>query len=173
MNVSIYSYKDYENSSVLRFRKNKANQSQSQNRSQKPALSEVEGTDDSLSGVASAKTERQKTKYSPRSSVIRPRSSVLWARRLLIDRMKPLYPFRKLLLRAETVFLAHLITEPGSNTPAELSNGVYKPGNEQYDIRHIGRCSSTVEHSFRKAGVEGPSPSIGCGFYRKNTVELE
>jgi hypothetical protein len=24
-----------------------------------------------------------------------------------------------------------------------------------------GRCSSTVEHSFRKAGVEGPNPSIG------------
>ena len=75
--------------------------------------------------------------------------------------MKPLYPVRKLLLRAETAFLAHLTMEPGSNTPAEPSNGVYKAGNEQYHIRHIGRCSSTVEHSFRKAGVEGPNPSIG------------
>ncbi len=36
-----------------------------------------------------------------------------------------------------------------------------KPGNDQYYSRHIGRCSSTVEHGFRKAGVEGPNPSIG------------
>ena len=39
---------------------------------------------------------------------------------------------------------------------------LYKPVNVQYYIRHIGRCSSTVEHGFRKAGVEGSSPSIGC-----------
>ena len=38
---------------------------------------------------------------------------------------------------------------------------LYKPGNNQYYIWHIGRCSSMVEHSFRKAGVEGPTPSIG------------
>jgi hypothetical protein len=25
----------------------------------------------------------------------------------------------------------------------------------------LGRCSSMVEHSFRKAGVEGSTPSIG------------
>jgi uncharacterized protein len=37
-----------------------------------------------------------------------------------------------------------------------------KPGNEQYYSQQIGRCSSTVEHGFRKAGVEGPNPSIGC-----------
>ena len=36
-----------------------------------------------------------------------------------------------------------------------------KPGNDQYYSRHIGRCSSTVEHGFRKAGVEGSNPSIG------------
>ncbi len=36
-----------------------------------------------------------------------------------------------------------------------------KPGNDRYHSRRIGRCSSTVEHSFRKAGVEGPNPSIG------------
>ncbi len=41
---------------------------------------------------------------------------------------------------------------------------LYKPGNDQYYIRDICRCSSMVEHSFRKAGVEGPTPSIGCGF---------
>ena len=38
---------------------------------------------------------------------------------------------------------------------------LYKPGNNRYYIRHISRCSSMVEHSFRKAGVEGPTPSIG------------
>ena len=27
------------------------------------------------------------------------------------------------------------------------------------------RCSSTVEHGFRKAGVVGPSPTIGCHLY--------
>ena len=42
-----------------------------------------------------------------------------------------------------------------------ISNGLYKTVNVRYDIRHISRCSSTVEHSFRKAGVEGPNPSIG------------
>ena len=36
-----------------------------------------------------------------------------------------------------------------------------KPGNDQYYSQHIGRCSSTVEHGFRKAGVEGSNPSIG------------
>ena len=38
---------------------------------------------------------------------------------------------------------------------------LYKPVNDQYYIRHIGRCSSTVEHGFRKAGVVGPNPTIG------------
>ena len=39
---------------------------------------------------------------------------------------------------------------------------LYKPANVQYHSRHKRRCSSMVEHSFRKAGVEGPTPSIGC-----------
>ena len=39
---------------------------------------------------------------------------------------------------------------------------LYKSGNDQYYVRHIGRCSSMVEHSFRKAEVEGSTPSIGC-----------
>ena len=39
---------------------------------------------------------------------------------------------------------------------------LYKPANVQYYSRRKGRCSSMVEHSFRKAGVEGPTPSIGC-----------
>ena len=38
---------------------------------------------------------------------------------------------------------------------------LYKPVNDKYDIRHVGRCSSMVEHSFRKAEVEGSNPSIG------------
>ena len=38
---------------------------------------------------------------------------------------------------------------------------LYKPGNHQYYIRHIRRCSSMVERSFRKAEVVGPNPSIG------------
>ena len=29
-------------------------------------------------------------------------------------------------------------------------------------IKRHGRCSSAVEHSFRKAGVEGSNPSAGC-----------
>jgi hypothetical protein len=38
---------------------------------------------------------------------------------------------------------------------------LYKPVYDRYYSRHIRRCSSMVEHSFRKAGVEGPTPSIG------------
>jgi protein-S-isoprenylcysteine O-methyltransferase Ste14 len=44
---------------------------------------------------------------------------------------------------------------------AVLLNGLYKTANEQYYIRRKRRCSSTVEHGFRKAGVEGSNPSIG------------
>ena len=40
-------------------------------------------------------------------------------------------------------------------------NGLYKTDNEQYYIRYKRRCSSMVEHSFRKAEVEGSNPSIG------------
>jgi hypothetical protein len=43
-------------------------------------------------------------------------------------------------------------------------NPLYKTPNIQYHNRRIRRCSSMVEHSFRKAGVEGSTPSIGC-FY--------
>ena len=46
---------------------------------------------------------------------------------------------------------------------------LYKPGNVQYYSRHNCRCSSMVEHSFRKAGVEGSTPSIGCGIWRERT----
>ncbi len=67
-------------------------------------------------------------------------SAVEWANfkrgRMLIDPMLPLYPVRKPALRAQTVSLAHLITEPGSNIPAEISNGVYKISNVQYYSRH-------------------------------------
>ena len=47
---------------------------------------------------------------------------------------------------------------------------LYNPADNRYD-GSVGwylpnilfcRCSSMVEHSFRKAGVEGPNPSIGC-----------
>ena len=48
-----------------------------------------------------------------------------------------------------------------SNTPAELYDGLYKPGNDRYYSRLDCRCSSMVEHSFRKAEVEGSTPSIG------------
>ena len=37
----------------------------------------------------------------------------------------------------------------------------------------LGRCSSTVEHSFRKAGVEGPNPSIGFMTIHKNDTPKE
>ena len=39
---------------------------------------------------------------------------------------------------------------------------LYRPRNDRYYTRCMRRCSSTVEHGFRKAGVEGPNPSIGC-----------
>ena len=38
---------------------------------------------------------------------------------------------------------------------------LYKPAIWRYYIRHKCRCSSMVEHSFRKAEVEGSTPSIG------------
>ena len=38
---------------------------------------------------------------------------------------------------------------------------LYKPCCGRYYIRHIRRCSSMEEHSFRKAEVEGSTPSIG------------
>ena len=44
----------------------------------------------------------------------------------------------------------------------ELSDGVDKPDNDRYYGRRKCRCSSMVEHSFRKAEVEGSTPSIGC-----------
>jgi hypothetical protein len=40
---------------------------------------------------------------------------------------------------------------------------IYKSTNERYYTLNIRRCSSMVEHSFRKAGVEGSTPSIGFG----------
>ncbi len=46
-----------------------------------------------------------------------------------------------------------------------LINGIkalYKATIWRYYARHKCRCSSMVEHSFRKAGVEGSTPSIGC-----------
>ena len=39
---------------------------------------------------------------------------------------------------------------------------LYRLSDDGYYGRCMGRCSSMVEHSFRKAGVEGSSPSIGC-----------
>jgi uncharacterized protein len=50
---------------------------------------------------------------------------------------------------------------PERRRKAVLFNGVYKPANDRYYIRRKCRCSSMVEHSFRKAGVEGSNPSIG------------
>ena len=51
---------------------------------------------------------------------------------------------------------------PKRRRKAVLLNGLYKPVNERYHSRCQCRCSSTVEHSFRKAGVVGSNPSIGC-----------
>ena len=42
---------------------------------------------------------------------------------------------------------------------------LYKLSNVQYYSRRKSRCSSMVEHSFRKAEVEGSTPSIGFGPY--------
>ncbi len=92
----------------------------------------------------------------------KPNQSQFQTGRLLIDPMLPLYPVRKPALWAGMIFFTNLITQRGFNTPPEFSNGVYKPGNVQYYNRHIRRCSSMVEHSFRKAGVVGSNPSIGC-----------
>ncbi len=39
---------------------------------------------------------------------------------------------------------------------------LYKPANDRYYTRRKCRCSSMEEHSFRKAEVEGSTPSIGC-----------
>ena len=39
---------------------------------------------------------------------------------------------------------------------------IYKPGNDQYYIRRKCRCSSMVEHSFRKAEVVSSTLTIGC-----------
>jgi hypothetical protein len=44
---------------------------------------------------------------------------------------------------------------------------LYKLFGGRYYNRHKRRCSSTVEHSFRKAGVEGSNPSIGCSGYTR------
>ena len=49
---------------------------------------------------------------------------------------------------------------------------LYKLINVQYYIRDIGRCSSTVEHGFRKAGVVGPIPTIGCVSFQVDTFRL-
>ena len=38
---------------------------------------------------------------------------------------------------------------------------IYMPGCRRYYSRNGCRCSSAVERCFRKAGVEGPNPSIG------------
>ena len=87
--------------------------------------------------------------------------------RPVIKPMKPAYSVRKAALRAKKVPFRHLTKQRRSNTPAEISGGVYKSRSEQYHIRHISRCSSMVEHSFRKAGVEGPTPSIGFSGYMR------
>ncbi len=75
----------------------------------------------------------QKAGYSPQSSVIGTRYSVC-------ERQEKKRSWRPLIKPMKTL---------------------YKPSKNQYYIRHISRCSSMVEHSFRKAGVEGPNPSIG------------
>ena len=46
---------------------------------------------------------------------------------------------------------------------------IYKPGNDQYYVRRKCRCGSMVEHSFRKAGVEGSNPPIGC---RQSLIDI-
>jgi hypothetical protein len=50
---------------------------------------------------------------------------------------------------------------------------LYKPHNVQYYSWYNRRCSSMVEHSFRKAGVEGPTPSIGCSVYMRAYILRE
>ncbi len=111
-------------------------------------------------------------KNKPKQSQSRIRPSVFRLLSSVFCFMGFLYPVRKPTLWAETVFFAHLVTEPGSNTPVELSNGVYKLINVQYYILHIGRCSSTVEHGFRKAGVVGPIPTIGFVNFQVDTFRL-
>ena len=82
--------------------------------------------------------------------------------RLLFDPMLPLYPVRKPAFWKGMIFSTNLRNVGGFNTPSEFSNGVYRPRNDRYYSRRKCRCSSTVEHSFRKAGVVGPNPTIGC-----------
>ena len=43
-----------------------------------------------------------------------------------------------------------------------LMTALYKPPKKRYYTPHKRRCSSTVEHSFRKAEVVGSIPTIGC-----------
>ena len=44
---------------------------------------------------------------------------------------------------------------------------LYKTTCHQYYTRSYRRCSSMEEHSFRKAEVEGSTPSIGCSVYMR------
>ncbi len=81
---------------------------------------------------------------------------------LLIAPMLPIYPVRKPAYRKGMIFSANLRNRGGFNTPYGLFNGVYKPANARYYSRRKCRCSSMVERSFRKAEVEGSTPSIGC-----------
>jgi hypothetical protein len=50
---------------------------------------------------------------------------------------------------------------------------LYKPANAQYYSWYKRRCSSMVEHSFRKAEVEGPTPSIGFVNLREKYNSLQ
>ena len=82
--------------------------------------------------------------------------------RPLIDPMLPLYTVRKPAFRKGVIFSTNLRNGGFFNTPSEISNGVYKTADEQYYSRRKCRCSSMVEHSFRKAGVVSSTLTIGC-----------
>ena len=138
MNINKVLTKDYEN---------KANWALFEN---KPNTNPIKPNTNPISPLHAAKY----TQYKPNQSKFQ-------TGRLLIDPMKPLYPVRKPAFREGMIFSTNLRNREGFNTPSELFNGLYTPADVQYYSRRKCRCSSTVEHSFRKAGVEGPNPSIG------------
>ena len=55
------------------------------------------------------------------------------------------------------------LPRPQTSAPLLITHvkPLYRLRNDRYYTRCMRRCSSMVEHGFRKAGVEGSSPSIG------------
>ena len=131
MDVNAYKKVDYENLCIFRLRKNKPNPS---------------GHSMSVWNCRTDQSQFQARrgffcllhKRLPRP--FGPRNDILW--RFYIKRGR----------------------EEGNCSSRLLFNrikAIYKPVSDRYYNRHICRCSSMVEHSFRKAEVEGSTPSIG------------